>query len=97
MFFYYLHLINVKKNKEFEDLIETAKYNKFKQNLQKPDSFKNEDDAIDYYYKQLDLLLKICKKDLDSLMTEKQKALYPSEESEIACLILKYIEEIQGI
>lgn len=73
------------------------KYKKFKENLQKPEVFSDEDSAIEYYHLQLDMLLKMANRSLETLLSEHSTANFPSEEAELANVIVGYIEQVQGI
>ena len=76
---------------------DVLKYKNFKKNLRLPKEFPNEDDAAEYYHQQLTLLLKMANRSLETLLSEKATAQFPSDESELATVIVGYIEEVQGI
>lgn len=76
---------------------DVIKYRKFKNELKKPNDFNDEDEAISYYYKKIDVLSALCNRSLEMLLNEKTMVQFPSEEAEIATLLVSYIEEVQGI
>ena len=75
---------------------DVLKYKRIKQTLLKPDFFTDEDLAIDYYHQQLDILLKMANRSLETLLSEHTTANFPSDEAELATLIVGYIEQVQG-
>lgn len=89
----------MKKTEESEYVLDILKYKKFKEKLAVPADFKDKDEdlAIEYYHKQLEQLLKMSNRSLESLMIETTTSNFPSEPAGLAKVILGYIEEIQGI
>lgn len=98
----FLHLTIMGKNNQWDkEEIEgfskdVLKYKKFKNTLKKHNEFSNDDQAIEYYYSKLDELLKIANRSLETLLSEHSTSNFPSEESEIANIIVKNIDKIQG-
>lgn len=85
---------NRSQKEGFSDII---KYNQFKKDLLKPSSFSDDDEAVEYYHTQLDTLLKMANRSLDLLLAENSTSNFPSQEAELAKLVVDYLEQVQGI
>lgn len=73
------------------------KYKAFKKNLKPPSAFPDDEQAMEYYQFQLNILLKMSNKSLDSLLSEREIAQVPSDAALLAETLSSYIEQVQGI